>query len=330
MYSMKKITSVLALSTLLLGSTSFVPADAYYDKYNYTEAVWVQTNQTAFWVPDVGDTKSNQAAFGSIDFYNASKVAAKRFEIPHSKLVNSGTFTDYFVPVGRLIIVNRIPFHREWTDEVTTGTSTKAEGFHFESKDSLNIEANVAIAASILEEDAAKFLYWFGVKAADYRADHPEDQFQSVVYANSLEYIMDTIVRGAVQARLAREFGKYDLADAIGKKAEIMDTVVRDITSEFREKGIHIEYIGYDSALNFDKAVQEAINDRFAATQKAAELTTLSSTIPVQEAQTNMDVKRILAGKWNGVLTFPTFIPSGFLDRVLGWFTTSAQQVSTK
>jgi hypothetical protein len=65
-------------------------ARAYYDKQDWAEVMNIQPNQSAFIIPDVGDNKSSQAAFGSVEFLAANKVALKRVQIPHVKLENSG------------------------------------------------------------------------------------------------------------------------------------------------------------------------------------------------------------------------------------------------
>lgn len=45
---------------LLILALSTAPAFAYYDKTDYNESVYVTPNQSAFWIPDVGDIKSSQ------------------------------------------------------------------------------------------------------------------------------------------------------------------------------------------------------------------------------------------------------------------------------
>ena len=59
----------------------------------------------AFWIPDVGDNKTNQAQLDSEDYLKANKLSVKRFIVPHAKLSGTGSFWDFFVPAGRLIIV---------------------------------------------------------------------------------------------------------------------------------------------------------------------------------------------------------------------------------
>jgi hypothetical protein len=138
-------------------------ARAYYDKQDWAEVMNIQPNQSAFIIPDVGDNKSSQAAFGSVEFLAANKVALKRVQIPHVKLENSGLWSNFYVPAARLVLVDRTPYYREWTSDPTRGTSKKDEGLRCESADSINVTTAVNVSAFVEEKNAATFLYWFGV-----------------------------------------------------------------------------------------------------------------------------------------------------------------------
>ncbi len=133
------------------------PAAAYYDKTDFTEAYTILPNKSAFWIPDAGANKDSQAQIESEAFLNANKVALKRFIVPHAKLSGSGSFYDYYVPAGRLIIVDRTPFSREWVDATDRGTSRRAEGFPCQSKEGLNIAVGVSIGTSVAEANAARY-----------------------------------------------------------------------------------------------------------------------------------------------------------------------------
>ena len=139
------------------------PARAYYDKTDFTEAYTILPNETAFWIPDVGANKDSQAQFETEDYLRANKVPVKRFIVPHAKLSGSGGFFDFYVPTGRLIIVDRTPYSREWVAASDRGTSHRNESFPCQSKEGLNIGVGVSIGVSVQEADAAKYLYRFGV-----------------------------------------------------------------------------------------------------------------------------------------------------------------------
>ncbi|MCJ2062232.1 hypothetical protein MKK63_05895 [Methylobacterium sp. J-088] len=190
------------LAVLVLGLASAAapePARAYFSKYDYGEYIEILPNQSAFVISESGDTKTTQAQFGSERFLSESKVAAKRVQIPHTKLPNTGTLSDYYVPAARLIIVDRTPVSREWTTSSNRGTSAADQGFRFETADSIGLSTSVVISAFVKEEDAAKFLYWFGTKPS--AQDTDEARFASVLYGRSLAEVVDGNVHRTVHGR---------------------------------------------------------------------------------------------------------------------------------
>src|ERR1700737_239326 len=103
-------------------------------------------------------------------FLNGNKVQLNRFQIPHQKLAGSAGNSvfagwDYFIPSGRLIIVDRTPFSREWVDAQDRAPSAKKEGFPCQSKEGINVTVGVALGASVSQANAAKYLFRFGVLA---------------------------------------------------------------------------------------------------------------------------------------------------------------------
>ena len=87
------------------------------------------TDKSALRIPDVGANKDNQAQSTSEAFLNANRVALKRFIVPHAQLPGSGLILRLLVPAGRLIIVDRTPFSREWVDAADRGTSSARRAF---------------------------------------------------------------------------------------------------------------------------------------------------------------------------------------------------------
>lgn len=82
----------LFLSVAWVFAAGIGPVYAYADKADLTEAYTILPNESAFWIPDTGDNKNNQAQLESIDYLNSRKLAVKRFVIPHAKLGGSGGF----------------------------------------------------------------------------------------------------------------------------------------------------------------------------------------------------------------------------------------------
>ena len=170
-------------------------AMAYFAVDDKTEAYTILPNESAFWVPDTGDNRGGQAQLDSEDYLKSRKLAVKRFVIPHHKLGNSGGFLgwDYYVPDGRLIVVDRTPYSREWVGSAHRGTSSRDESIPCQSKEGLNISVGVSIGASVSEDDAAKFLYRFGVAPPTGNRTDGQVIFASVYYGRNLSSVMDDV-----------------------------------------------------------------------------------------------------------------------------------------
>ena len=253
-----------ALAALALTAT---PARAYYDKQDYTEAVTIYPNETAFWIPDNGGNKDSQGRMESADYYNSNKVALKRFIVPHVQLSGSGwgPWGNYFVPAGRLILVDRTPYNREWTKATNRGTAARDESFPCQDRDGHDVTVEVTIGTSVSENDAAKFLYRFGVKPPTGDRTRPELVFTSVFYGRTLTEVMDTVGRGKVQALACSEISTRSL-DAVNADAAVeLAGIETKARAFFGDYGITLDYIGWAGTFTFDSGVQDAINRRFIA-----------------------------------------------------------------
>lgn len=306
----------LGAMSLLLCLMSTVTTKAFYEKTERTEAYTIMPNESAFWVPDVGDNKSTQAQLESEAYLNEKKLAVKRFIIPHAKLNNSAGYLgwDYYVPTGRLIIVDRTPYSREWVDSEGRGTSVKKEGFPCQSKEGLNIIAGVSIGASVTEKDAAKFLYRFGVKPPMDKgkpADRtqPEVIFTSVYYGRSLEEVMDDVGRKKVQTLVCAEIANRTFDKANEESNSIMVAVEAKVREFFATVGVTLDFIGWGDTFEFDKDVQKAVNDKYMAQ-------TMQPLLPVLEALAQL---RVQEGLGQGLATkgLPMVITPGMIDAII-------------
>ncbi|MBU3577495.1 SPFH domain-containing protein [Polynucleobacter sp. UK-Kesae-W10] len=287
------------------------PAHAYYDKTDRAEWVNIEANQSAFLIPAVGANKTSQKQFGSIEYLADNKVAAKRVQIPHVVAANTALVSDYYVPSATLYLVDRTPYTREWVNASDRGTSTKKEGFHFESADSINLRTGITISASVAEEDAAKFFYWFGTGAVQ-NNQAPEAVFASVKYGKSLAEVMDSVVRAKAQQVLAREFAKRKFLTAITEKAAIMDAVEQAVKDEFSKKGITIAFVGYAEELSFDGRIQKALDDSIIASIQYANKDAMFAVVELNKKTAEIGIINAQAAtmqKWNGVINFPFFVP---------------------
>ena len=169
--------------------------------YPTEQAVEVKNNETAFVVPLEGDSKSKQAQFMSIEYLEKAKVATKRIVIPLRKRSLGRAWFDYeWIPLARVIVVDRSPVTREWLDK---------EGIKVESLDSVGFTVGVNCTGMIREEDAAKFLYYYP--------------------GNSLADVMNKNVKGFIQNVLAREFGSRDLSVCQKEKKNIVLDLAKEL-----------------------------------------------------------------------------------------------------
>lgn len=300
----KPLRAAITGSTIafVLASSLISPANAYYDKTDFTEAYTILPNESAFWIPDVGANKDNQAQLDSMDYLNSNKVPLKRFIVPHVKLSGSGGFFDYYVPAGRLIIVDRTTFSREWVDAHDRGTSVSKQGFPCQSKEGLNVTAGVSIGASVSEANAAKYLYIFGVLPVSGDRSNPAIIFNSVYYSRKLAEVMDDVGRKKVQTLVCNEIGKRDFDTANKEMITIMDEVTKKSTEYFASVGITLNFIGWADTFNFDKEVQESINHRYAATQQANALQLLAPYASIISTIAGADATRSFGARTDGKL----------------------------
>jgi hypothetical protein len=298
-------------------------AQAYYNQTDYTEVYFVLPNESAFFIPDVGANKDTQSAFGSEAYLNENKIAAKRFQIPHARLPGSSYWANYYVPTGRLIIIDRTPYNREWVAASNRGTSTKDESFPCQSAEGLDVTVGISISAFVTEENAAKFLYWFGVNPPQGDRSQPEVIFTSVFYGKSLHQVMDSVGRGKVQALVCGEIAARPLDNVNLEATKIMDVIQQKVTDYLASRGITLDYIGWADTFTFDAKVQDAINRQFVSTKESDIAKRLSDSTSTVQALATAEATRTIANKWNGATPSSVslwWLPNGLSDWLTGFF----------
>lgn len=265
------------------------PAQAYYNKTDWPEIYFVLPNESAFYIPDAGANKDSQTAFGSEQYLAENKIAAKRFQIPHTKLTGSSYGFDFYVPAGRLIVVDRTPYAREWTVDEKRGTSKDNQALACQSKEGLDITIEIAISAAVFEQDAPKFLYRFGVKPPVGDRSNDEVKFVSVFQGKSLTEVMDTVVHGKIQTLVCGFFSVKSLDEVNAQMAEIINSA-DEKTREYLKKefGITLDYLGLAGSPSFSPTVQKAIDDKYAAER-------ITPVMPILERQTQLKIQEGIA-----------------------------------
>jgi len=316
-----KSSKTLVVLGMMVLVTNFVvkDANAYYSRQDWAENVNVLPNHSAFLIPATGETKDSQKQFESEAFLNDKKVGAKRIQIPHVVLKNSGAI-DYYVPGAILVLLDRTPYVVNWTKTNTPESPTNQE-VCVESEDSISACFDVSIGANVLEEDAAKYLYWFGVEAATGGTDD-ERNFPSVLQGKSLNNVMNTRVHARIKSAYFSEFAKFPFKEMLAKKSEILQSVEKQMITEYKKMGITIEYIGISSDMRLDPSLQKSITDlvvsQYARDSSVNRLETLKADR--YEAETSIMVAQAEPyKKWDGKLpALPQWMISS--DKISDWF----------
>lgn len=263
------------LALLAVGSAALkpVPALAFAETVDKTEAYTILPNESAFWIPDVGANKDSQAQMDSEAYLQERKIALKRFVIPHAKLSGSGgaawysTGWDFYVPTGRLIIIDRTTYSREWVAQHDRGTSSRNEAFPCQSKEGLNVSVGVSIGASVSEANAAKYLFRFGVVSPGGNRTDPQVIFTSVYYGRKLSDVMDDVGRKKVQTLVCDQIASRTFDKVNEEAVAIMVSVKKDAAEYFASVGITLDFLGWADTFTFDSEVQQAVNRRFVASK---------------------------------------------------------------
>ena len=324
------VAALLAVSgALLIGTTD---GRAFFEKVDRTEIYPILPNQSAFWIPEVGAVKDKQVQVDSEAFLNENKVQLNRFQIPHQKLAGSAGNSifagwDYFVPAGRLIIVDRTPFSREWVDAHDRGTSAKKEGFPCQTKEGLNVTVGVALGASVSQANAAKYLFRFGVlpPRGEVRgmADSVENDgriiFTSVYYSRSVQNVMDDFGRKKILELICDQITSRTFDKANEEAKLIKDTAAKQIVDFFAGYGITIDFMGWADTFTFDKEVQDAVNRLYIAKQDEDIGRRLQPYTEVIKALAQAQAQRSFGDKTDGRLPTTFFgMPPEVVGPLLG------------
>lgn len=238
---MKKILFVALTIGLLFASCRPYHENVYID---------ILPNETAFLIPLEEGTQESQEQFKSADYLESRKVAAKRVYTPtiwHQ--TGRAWFTGDWIPTVTVVKVDRAPVTREWTEDESTGTGKIKEDINVESKESIGFGIGITCTASIPEELASTFLYYYNGK--------------------TLEHVMDNNVRSFIQDILTREFGIRELSKCQAERKDIFEQMDTKTTEFFLERGVRIDNLGAAGEFHYlNPEIQTAINLEFVAEKK--------------------------------------------------------------
>lgn len=225
----------------------------------------IAPNETAFMIPLEGDAKGGQEKFQSEQYLDERKVASKRVSIPTRKIVTGRTWGSYeWIPTAKLIKIDRAPQTRSWT--LPDSKNPSDDAIHVESLDSVGFGVGINCTAAVEEEDAAKFLYNYAGKP--------------------LAQVMDSDLRGWIQAYTSTQFGRLTLAQCQAQKGDIFTSCSLAAKSFFKPFGITIRNLGYSDGMSYENAtIQKRIDEAFAAEleKKMAEQDRQAQTVKNQK-----------------------------------------------
>ena len=273
----------------------------------YHEDIYVdlKPSETGFVVSLEQGSLTAQKQLKSIEYFEQKKVAAKRIPIPTVKHDNGRGAASYiWIPTVKVIVVDRAPVTREWRSEPGQGTSKKNEEIQVESENSIGFAVGITCTASIPEEDASTYLYWYGEK--------------------KLSEVMDDNVRSFVLDNLTGAFGSRDLTHCQKERKVVFDSMKVQTARFFAARGVRLDNIGAAGEFRYiEPEIQTAINLQFVAEKKkdaavnevaAANLyATAAQAIKAQkELDANINLINSLADAVkNGKLTWPNTLVLG-------------------
>src|ERR1700730_2058593 len=133
----------------------------------------------------------------------------------------------------------------------------------------------MSLASSVTEDNAAKFLFFFGVNPPKGDPSTPEVIFTSVYEGRTLAQIMGSWGRGEIQSRVCRHVNAYAIEELALHGNDILNQIQDEARTFFAGFGITIEYVGWAGGFSYPKEVRDAINTRFAAEHIAPVIETL-------------------------------------------------------
>ena len=293
----KKIKTMIVVSIISLSSLSLTGC-AILKPYNKPEFVTIEANQTAFLIPLVGDT-TQQGAFESEALLSESKVATKEVQIP-KRWVQTGrmSWQGEWRASAKLILVERSAITREWTSDLSNGTTEDDQGVTAKTKDGIKITLNVNSTAQIDEALATKYLYYYNT--------------------NPLSQVMDTEIKTMAHSRLIEEVAKCNLTEIN------VETIVKEVREEvqayFLGRGITITALGLSSDPVYPDDIQKAMNEKVKAQQsqeaqaianktaedkaksEAEQMKLRQETFQKQLEMKKLEVQEKAIEKWNGAL----------------------------
>lgn len=251
------MTTTQRLAALaLLGATGCGPV-------KQERLVQIESNHTAFRLPL--EKSEEGKAFMSVDYLKAKRVPMQRYSVPQRARETGRWWWQYeWIPTELVVVVDRAPVTRDWSDGSATGGR---RSIRLESLESIGFHLGITVTASIEEEDAPLYLYNFGGYTFNPKGEKvPYAPQGGEALDPSLGHLLDTVVRGWVQQRLSHDLGSIPLRDIDAKLGTAVDSCFVECRKVFKLQGITIQSMGLAAGLRFENPeIQRVIDLRYTA-----------------------------------------------------------------
>lgn len=268
------LMTFLLLTVLGLGLLGCAPrASTESEGTSFDDVYDVQPFETAFQIPAIAGSFSDQEKLNSEKYYDDKKVASKRIIIQKENVGGA------YRPKTYVYLVDRTPVARQWTEDNGTGTNQTNEALCAETRGSRRVCYQISMGAMVTEGDAAKYLYY-------YPAIQLKDPKKAGVFkSSSLADIVDNQVRSYAVSILGRETKKRmdDLDQVVQETNEIIATAFTETKNQFAKQGITIAYLGMGGDIKLDPEIQAVIDQLYVA-QKQREIAGVRATTTAIDA----------------------------------------------
>lgn len=243
----------------------------------------IGTNEEGFLIPLRSDGKQ-QGQTSTEDYLKQHLVFSKQVQIKQQWVQKgyetagaNGVWQDAEV----LIKVDKSPVTREWTADPNSGTSNKNEAIWVMTADQVEFSTGWTITARIASrDDAVKFLH-----------NYPN---------GSLEKVLDSEVRGKLQATFGLEVTDLPMEELRKAATPHITHVVKEVTTFFNQRGITITNLGITGGFVYkDQTILDTMVKVFNAEQEK----TLAAASTAAQEEKNKKIRMEAEGKATAVLT---------------------------
>jgi hypothetical protein len=243
----KATTALCLLAVLPLTAGCWRP-------FEPVELQTISPNEEAFLLPLTEDVK-RQTSTNNEEYLKQNLVYTKQVRIPQ-QWIPKGYET--FGPNGKwqnaaiLVKVDKSPVTREWTADPNSGTSNKNEAIWVMTSDQVEFSTGWTCTARIASrDDAVRFLH-----------NYPN---------GSLKDVLDTEVRGKLQATFGLEVTDQPMMKLRMEATPHILCTVKDVTTFFKERGVTITNLGITGGFIYkDKSIMDTMVRVFNAEQEKA------------------------------------------------------------